>query len=100
MKGEYRELEERRAPRTRHTLSVDNRERVSLTGVNDVASFNEQEVLLSTDIGDLAICGEELHISKLNLEDGQLIIEGVIYALEYIPDQPSAKGGFLSKLFR
>lgn len=100
MKGEYRDTEERRTPRTRHTLSLDNRERVSLSGVNDVASFHEQEVLLSTDIGDLAISGEGLHISKLNLEDGQLVLEGLIHAMEYLPDEAQSKGGFFAKMFR
>ena len=94
------DTEERVRPRTRHTLTMDNRERVLITGVSDVGSFNEQEVILTTDSGDLAVSGEELHISKLNLDDGQLVVEGQIFALEYLDLQPQKGKGFFSKVFR
>ncbi len=93
------DTEERQRVRTRHTVTMDNRERVLVSGVSDVGSFNEQEVLLSTDFGELAISGEDLHMPKLNLDDGQLVVEGQIFALEYIDHQPQ-KSGFFSRVFR
>ncbi len=93
------DTEERLRPRTRHTITMDNRERVLVTGVSDVGSFNEAEAILTTDCGELAISGEDLHMPKLNLDDGQLVIEGQIFALEYIEHQPQ-KSGFFSRVFR
>ncbi len=94
------DTEERTRPRTRHTVTMDNRERVLVTGVSDVGSFNEQEVVLSTDSGELAISGEDLHMPKLNLDDGQLVVEGQIFALEYLETQAQKTKGFFSKVFR
>ncbi len=93
------DTEERRV-RTRHTITMDNRERVIVTGVSDAASFNEVEIVLSTDFGELAISGEDLHIAKLNLDDGQLVVEGQIVAIEYLDQQPQRSSGLFTKLFR
>ena len=93
------DTEERVRVRTRHTVTMDNRERVLVTGVSDVGSFNEQEAILTTESGELVIAGEDLHMPKLNLDEGQLVIEGHIFALEYIDHQPQ-KGGFFSRVFR
>ncbi len=93
------DTEERIRPRTRHTITMDNRERVLVTGVADVGSFNEAEAILTTECGELAITGEDLHMPKLNLDDGQLVIEGRIFTLEYLDQQPQ-KGGFFSRVFR
>lgn len=66
-----REKEELKTLRQRaHMVSLENRERASFTGVTDVESFNEDEVVMLTDQGVLLLSGEELHISRLNLEDG------------------------------
>lgn len=85
-----------------HTVSIENRKKITITGVADVDSFDESVVLLATDMGFVTLHGEDLHISKLNLEEGQLIVEGEIAALEYADgdafgDQGS---GFWGKLFR
>lgn len=82
-----------------HTIQIDNRERVSLTGVTDVESFNEREVSVVAEAGSLLISGEGLHISRLNLDEGQLIVEGLISAIEYGNAESERKGG-LFKFFR
>lgn len=93
-------IEEASAGRLRaHSVVISAREKVMITGVNDVDSFNENEVILLTDGGTLTIVGEDLHISKLNLDDGQLALEGVIDAMEY-GDSPSAKKPLLGRIFR
>jgi len=83
-----------------HSIVMENRRKVTLTGVTDVASFHEQEVVLATDNGEITLVGDSLHISQLNLEDGRLIVEGDIGGLEY-SDAPQAKqAGFFSRIFR
>lgn len=89
--------------RTRpNTIIIDDRERVNITGVQDVDSFNEEEVVLVTDIGFLNLTGQDLHITKLNLDDGELIVEGYIYGLQY-SDHDAGKNkasGIFSRIFR
>ncbi len=94
-----RELEPKPARMRAHSIQIDNRERVSITGVNDVESFNEQEVILSTEQGDLVVTGEGLHISRLNLDEGQLVVGGLVSGIEYEMQQ-SSKGGLFSRVFR
>lgn len=83
-----------------HCIHMDNRELMSVTGVKDVGSFNEHEVVLLTEAGGLTIEGNGLHITKLNLDDGQVIIEGEIAALDYDDAQPMERGSFFSRVFR
>ena len=82
-----------------HSIHLENRELMSITGVKDAASFNENEVLLVTDAGALTVDGAGLHITKLDLDEGQVIIEGQIIAFEY-EDAPEPKPGLLSRMFR
>lgn len=70
-------------PRTKHTLTMDGRKRAHISGVTAVICFNEQEVVLETAEGELALMGEGLHIEQLNLDEGQLDVTGEISALEY-----------------
>lgn len=93
--------DEGRIIRHNHTVSIEGREKVSITGVEDMDSFNEEEVTLVTEYGYLSIGGHDLHISKLNLDEGQLVLEGYIEGLEYADaDISSVKGGLFSRLFR
>ena len=82
-----------------HCIHLDNRQLMSVTGVKNVDSFNEFEVTLVTDVGDLRIEGSELHISKLNLDDGQVVLEGAIIALEYSEGEPQ-RGSLFSRMFK
>ncbi len=81
-----------------HTLTIDGRNRATITGVNDVDSFNEAMIVMNTSAGALTLVGSSLHISRLNLEDGQLLVEGQIDALEY-DERARGKGG-LGRLFK
>ncbi len=82
-----------------HSIHIDERARMSVTGVSDVESFNEQEVCLSTLAGLLHVDGSGLHITKLNLDEGQVLLEGDILALEYEP-LPTERRGLFSRVFR
>ena len=66
-----------------HSLMLEGRSRAKLAGVTAVSCFNEQEVVLETTVGEIAIEGEGLHIEQLNLEAGRLDVTGVIEAIEY-----------------
>ena len=76
--------------------------KVTITGVIDVDSFDEAGVVLVTDYGYITLHGQDLHINKLNLEEGQLIVEGEIIALQYSDsDGIGGKGsGLFGRLFR
>lgn len=92
------EPEDRKRGR-KHTLHMDSRERATVSGVIELDSFNEDEIILVTEQSTLTISGEGLHIDKLNLDDGQLIISGYIYSLEYEDDLPARSGsGFFGRL--
>lgn len=68
---------------TEHTLNLTNRETLSLTGISDVDSFNEEEILAVCSCGELTIKGDMLHIEELNLESGILTVSGKIVSLTY-----------------
>jgi sporulation protein YabP len=88
----------------RHKLVVDNREKVEISGVLNVDSFDDQEIILETEQGLLAMRGEELHIKHLNLEQGELIIEGFLLEFAYSEERSSRlkdRGkSFFERLFK
>lgn len=83
-------------------IELVSREELRLTGVKDVHSFNEEAVILETELGLLTIGGEDLHIVKLNLEAGELEVRGLINSFVYSDESKFfAKGeGIFSKLFK
>lgn len=82
-------------------LILENREKLSITGVIDVESFNDECVVIDTELGMLIVRGEDLRINKLNIDNSELNIEGDIYLLEYsYKDDSRSKGGFFGKMFR
>ena len=81
-----------------HSLELTERKKAVVRGVQAVDSFNEQMVTLSTTGGALTLLGSGLHVSHLSLEEGQLLVEGEISALEYDTARP--RGSLLSRLTR
>ncbi len=82
-----------------HNIVVQERTKVSITGVYDVESFDEHEVLMETSGGALIISGEELHVERLNLENNEILLEGNILSIIY-SDEIKPRGSFLSRLFK
>ena len=80
-----------------HAVTLTDRKRLSITGVEDVDCFNEQIVVLKTPLGTLTVTGAGLNVSQLNVEDGRVSVEGEVDALEYTGGK---KKGGLSRLFR
>lgn len=81
-----------------HTMMLDNRGKLQMTGAEDVSGFNEETVSVKTSCGMLIIKGERLHIDKLNLETGDVSIDGKINAMQYLGSDASRSR--LSKLFK
>lgn len=85
-----------------HTVVMQNRERLTITGVNDVESFNEETISVSTSAGYIIIKGNALHINRLSLDDGELLVEGYIDGLNYADkiDGHGKASSFLGKMFK
>ena len=90
--------DEARAAERSGNIILEGRERLSITGVTDVISFDEGEVLAETALGLLMTSGEDLHVERLSLEVGELVLTGRIDGLEYVGDRQQ-KGSFWSRLF-
>ena len=81
-----------------HRLELDGRERLTVSGVEDVDSFDEQVIVAYTDLGELTIKGKGLHIGKLTLDGGELHVDGHIDSISY--EEPAAgRTSLLSRLF-
>ena len=83
---------------THHQLTLDGRERLTVTGVEDVERFDENMIVMSTAAGTLVVSGEGLHIGKLSLDGGELHVDGQIDALQY-EDGSTARSGLFARLF-
>ena len=83
-------------------LILENREKLSISGVLDVLSFDDQIVILETELGLLTVKGENLRINKLSLDTAEVIVDGEIYSLGYSEKSMEKKsgGGILGKIFK
>ena len=80
-----------------HHLILEDRERLTVSGVEEVESFDENTILMDTAQGVLIVRGEGLHIEKLSLDGGDLKVEGMVESLAY--EEPRrGRGGFFSRL--
>lgn len=81
-----------------HSILLEEREKLRVTGVSDVQSFDEEQVLLETVRGMLVVRGEGLHVERLQLEAGELIIQGEVGLLEY-DDSVQPRGSLFRRIF-
>ena len=86
------------APAAVHRLELVGRERLVVSGVEDVDRFDETGIVMSTAAGTLVVTGEDLHIGKLSLDGGELHVDGRIGSVTY-EDEGQSRGGFFSRLF-
>lgn len=96
-------IEDKKTPKPKvQNLILENRERLSISGVIDVESFNDESVIVDTELGVLIVRGADLHINKLNLDSSELSIEGDIVSCEYSDrDGSRSKGsGFFARMFK
>ncbi|MGN1327895.1 MAG: sporulation protein YabP [Clostridia bacterium] len=83
-------------------LILENREKLTITGVVDVLSFDDQIVIVDTQLGLLTVKGEDLRINKLSIDSSEVVIEGEIFNLGYSEENLSKKssGSLLGKIFK
>jgi len=95
-------IEDKKVPKPKmQNLILENREKLSISGVIDVESFNDECVVADTELGLLVIRGVDLHINKLNIDNSELGIEGEIISCEYSDrDSRSKGGGFFARMFK
>ena len=93
-------MEERSGIRA-HACRLENRNAASLTGVREVVSFDENQVVMDTDMGLLTIKGKDLHVRRLTVEKGEMEVEGQIDSLTYSSNEAYRKAGqsILARLF-
>lgn len=78
-------------------LRLENRKKLSVCGVREVGSFDENVIALETSLGLLVVRGEDLHLQSLSVEGGQVVVIGTIHSLTYEALRKS--GGFFKRLF-
>lgn len=83
-------------------LILENRGKLSISGVLDVLSFDDQVVILQTELGLLTVKGENIRINKLSIDTSEVIVEGDISYLAYSDkeSEKGSKGSFMSKIFK
>ena len=86
---------------TIQNVILENRRKLSISGVLDVLSFDDQIVILETELGMLTVKGEDLRINKLSIDTTEVVIEGTINNLSYSEKQDKkSSGGFIGKIFK
>ena len=80
-----------------HKLTLDERNRLTMTGVTEVVSFAETCVVLGTSLGTVMVQGRELQLKTLSLDGGQVAVNGRNSALVY--EEPRPSGGWMHRLF-
>lgn len=82
-----------------HSVTLEGRERLCVTGVEEVESFDENTIVMVTTGGALVVRGSDLHIEQLSLDGGQLQVEGQVESLTYEDERGGGRGGLLARLF-
>ena len=86
-------------PAAGHRLELVGRERLTVSGVEDVERFDENGIVMSTSAGVLVVTGEDLHIGKLSLDGGELHVDGHIDAVTYEESAQQRGASLFSRLF-
>ena len=96
-------LEERKNMNTNiiQNLVLENRSRLNISGVLDVLSFDDQIIIVETELGMLTVKGDNLRINKLSIDTSEVIVEGEIISLTYSnKDLDKKNESFLGKIFK
>ena len=80
-----------------HELVLDQRKKLTMTGVTEVLRFEDTAVVLQTSLGTLTVLGQDLRLKTLSTEGGQMAVTGEVSALTY--EEPRPAGGWLRRLF-
>lgn len=83
-----------------HNIKLQGRKKLELTGVAEVINFNEENVILETSMGGLLIKGSNMKVNMLNVENGDMCIDGFINSLTYISKDKTKKESILKKMLK
>lgn len=81
-----------------HNIILEDRKKLTVSGVEDVESFDESQIILLTNQGNLIIRGSELHIDSLSLDTGELAVTGIVTDLGY--EETARSGSLWQRLFK
>ena len=80
-------------------IILENREKLSVSGVNDILTFDEEEIMLDTELGTLKVSGHNLKVEKLSIDTGEVLAKGEIDSMVYT-NESAQKGGFFKNMFK
>jgi len=99
--GDVMEKKEIKMEEKKGIMTLENRKKISLNGVLEVVSFNDEQIVLKTNLGGLTVKGSELKMNKLDVQNGDIIIIGSIDAFYYNNEQPKRpKDSLIARLFK
>ncbi|MCJ7687935.1 MAG: sporulation protein YabP [Clostridiaceae bacterium] len=82
-------------------LMLENRNKLNISGIIEVINFNENQILLNTNVGTMIIKGQDLKMNKLDVQNGDVVITGKVDSFVYTSDKSKAKkDSIISRLFR
>jgi len=83
-------------------IILENREKLTISGVLDVLSFDDQIIIVETELGLLTIKGENLKINKLNIDTSDVTLDGYVTSLLYseVDNFKKNASGFIGKIFK
>ena len=94
-------MEDKLTKKGSHQLTLVSRERLTMEGVTNVGSYDQEELILETDQGVLVIKGDNIHLTQLNLDQGKISLIGRVNSLIYSGDTLAQKNkGILGKIFK
>lgn len=83
-----------------HVVTIDNREKMTVTDISEIDSFDEEEIRASLKEGAMIIKGEKLHIQTLDLSEGKAVVTGTITSLIYVKVRDKGEKGFFAKIMK
>ncbi|MDO4544624.1 MAG: YabP/YqfC family sporulation protein [Bacillota bacterium] len=83
-----------------HTVTIDNREKTTITDILDIDSFDEEEIRATLKDGAMIIKGASLHIQLLDLAEGRAVISGTVNSLMYVKVKGKGEKGFFAKIIK
>lgn len=79
---------------------LENRKKLTLTGIKDVLSFDDEIIVVESELGLINVKGNDLKVNKISIETGDVIIEGIIKMIEYSDKDILSKQSLISKIFK
>ncbi|NLP29955.1 MAG: sporulation protein YabP [Clostridiales bacterium] len=83
-----------------HNLYIEDRKLITISEVTEVDNFDEESILLTVQGSNLLLKGQNLHIQKLDLEEGKAVISGTLNSVNYSEKKNKSEGGFLKKMLK